>query len=64
MLFLQNRAPADVAAAVGLRTPAVRTWKSRLLRIALDIVEEIHRERAGGAPPVGRAAPRKARKSR
>jgi RNA polymerase sigma-70 factor (ECF subfamily) len=58
MLFLQDRSPEDVAATLGLGVAAVRARKSRLSRVAREIVAELSRERAvqdprrlrGGAP--------------
>jgi RNA polymerase sigma-70 factor (ECF subfamily) len=41
LLFLQERSPEDVGAALGLRTPAVHTWRSRLTHAAREIVAEL-----------------------
>jgi len=59
MLFLHQRTTAHVAAAIGLGVPAVYTWKSRLLREALEVVAEIQRER--GSSGSARRARRSAR---
>jgi DNA-directed RNA polymerase specialized sigma24 family protein len=50
MLFLQDRPPEDVGAALGLRTPAVHTWRSRLSRAAREIVSELEGVRVPPRP--------------
>ncbi len=44
MLFLEGRAPEEVASALGLRVPAVHTAKSRLRGAAREILVELERE--------------------
>ena len=59
MLFLQDRSPEDVGAALGLRTPAVHTWKSRLSRAAREISAELEGVRTPPRPPQARLASRR-----
>jgi RNA polymerase sigma-70 factor (ECF subfamily) len=60
MLFLQDRSPEDVGAALGLRTPAVHTWRSRLSRAAREISAELEGVRTPPRPPEARLASRRA----
>jgi DNA-directed RNA polymerase specialized sigma24 family protein len=54
LLFLQERSPDDVGAALGLRTPAVHTWRSRLSRAAREIVAELEGVRLPPQPAARR----------
>jgi RNA polymerase sigma-70 factor (ECF subfamily) len=54
LLFLQERSPDSVGAALGLRTPAVHTWRSRLSRAAREIVAELEGVRLPPQPTARR----------
>ncbi len=54
LLFLQDRSPDRVGAALGLRTPAVHTWRSRLSRAAREIVGELEGVRVPPQPAARR----------
>ena len=63
MLFLRDLSPEDVGTALGLRTPTVHTWRSRLSRAAREIVAELEGVHTPPPPPqariTGQRAPRR-----